>query len=483
MTLQDVVIVGSGPNGLAAGVALARAGLDVTVLERASTIGGGTRTSELTLPGFRHDVCSSVHPMAFTSRFFREFQIERRVELLLGDISYAQPLDGARAALAYHDLERTSEGLGVDRRAWNALMRPLVDHVEGIADFTLSQLLRIPADPVTAVRFGLRVLEQGTPVWNARFRGDEAPALLAGLSAHSIGQMPRLSTSGAGLFLGALAHAGGWPIPRGGSQTIADAMAADIRAHGGRIETDVDVVSRADLPPARATLFDVSPRALLKIFGDDVPARYRRALERFRFGDAVAKIDFALDGEVPWSNPELRAAPTLHLGGTRQEVAAAEASVARGEHADRPYVLVNQPSVLDDSRAPAGKHVLWAYTHVPHGSTRDVSETIIRQIERFAPGFRDRILAQHYSSPASLEQYNPNYVGGDISAGAMTLAQLVKRPVVSRDPWRTPMPGVFLSSSSTPPGTGVHGMAGYWAARSALRHVFGSAMPALGLDS
>ena len=483
MTLQDVVIVGSGPNGLAAGVVLARAGLDVTVVERADTIGGGTRTSELTLPGFRHDVCSSVHPMTLTSKFFREFQIERRVELLVGDISYAQPLDPERAAIAYRDLERTSERLGDDGRAWTSLMAPLVDHTQGIADFTLSQLLRIPADPVTAVRFGLRVLEQGTPAWNLRFRGEEAPALLAGLSAHSIGQMPRLSTSGAGIFLGALAHAGGWPIPRGGSQSIADAMADDIRAHGGRVETGIEVTSRADIPPARATLFDVSPRALVRILGDEVPPRYRRALARFRYGDAVAKIDFALDGEVPWSNPDLRSAPTLHLGGTRQEVAAAEAAVARGEHPEQPYVLVNQPSVLDDTRAPVGKHVLWAYAHVPHGSTRDVAEAMIRQIERFAPGFRDRILAQHYSSAEDVELYNPNYVGGDISAGAMTIAQLVKRPVVSRDPWRTPIPGVFLGSSSTPPGTGVHGMAGYWAARSALRHVFGQGMPSLGVAS
>lgn len=469
----DVVIVGSGPNALAGAVTMARAGLKVQVYERAATIGGGARTQELTLPGFRHDVCSAIHPMAVASPFFQKFGLEQRVEFITPELSYGQPLDGGRAGFAYRDLDRTVDGLGKDGAAWGRLMRPLVDNIADLVEFTGSSLINVPRHPVTTARFGLRVLEQGSPAWRFRFDGDIAPALLAGVNAHAIGRMPRLSSAGAGLMLGANAHAGGWPLPRGGSQAIIDAMAEDLIAHGGAIETGTEITSVAEFSGAKAVLLDVSARGLDRIVGDQLPDRYRKALRRFKFGDGVAKIDFALSGPVKWANPELDKAGTIHVGGTRAEVARSEDQVARGAHPSQPYVLVSQPSVFDDTRAPAGKHVLWAYAHVPHGSSVDMTEAITSQIERFAPGFRDLVLASSHRSAVEIEQYNPNYVGGDISSGAVTTWQLLKRPVVSLDPWRTPAKGIYLCSSATPPGTAVHGLCGWYAALSALKHEFG----------
>ncbi len=480
MSDVDAVIVGSGPNGLAAAVTLARAGLSVRVLERNATIGGGARTAELTIPRFHHDVCSAVHPMALASGFFRRFRLQDRVELRVPDVSYGHPLDGGRAGIAYRDIERTAESLGRDGAAWKSLMGPLSAHADEVAQFAGSPILQLPRHPVTVARFGLRALEQGLPTWNARFRDDAAPAMLSGVAAHSIRTMPSLSTAGAGLSLGAYAHGRGWPIPVGGSQAIVDAMADDVRAHGGEIVTDAEVEDIAELGDPRAVLFDVSPRALLGIAGDRLPAGYARRLERFRYGNAVAKVDFALSGPVPWENEELRRAGTLHVGGTRAEIAAAEADVAAGRHSDRPYVLVAQPSILDESRAPGGGHVLWTYTHVPRDSSIDQTETITRQIERFAPGFRDVVLASSSKTARDMEAENPNYVLGDIAAGEASMRQLVARPVLSFDPWRTPARGVYLASSSTPPGPGVHGLAGWYAARSALRHEFGvTTMPSL----
>ncbi|TXK16249.1 NAD(P)/FAD-dependent oxidoreductase [Homoserinibacter sp. GY 40078] len=477
----DAIVVGSGPNGLAAAVTLARAGLSVRVYERNPTIGGGARTAEVTLPGFHHDICSAVHPAALASPFFRAWGLREKVDFVIPEISYAQAMHDGRAGVAYHDLERTVEGLGRDGAAWRSLMKPLVDHIDGVTDFTGSQLLRIPRDPVTALRFGLRVLEQGTPAWGLRFREDVAPALLAGVNAHSIGRMPRLSTAGAGLMLAAHGHARGWPIPRGGSQAIIDALASDLVAHGGEIVVDHEVDSLDSLPTARAVLLDVTPRALDRIAGDRLPDRYRRALGRFRYGDAVAKVDFALSAPVPWTNPALAEAGSIHAGGTRAEIQAAEGAVADGRHPENPYLLISQPSRVDPTRAPDGRHVLWAYTHVPAGSTEDPAEAVINRIERFAPGFREVILDHRAVSASELEAYNPNYVGGDISAGAVTIPQLIRRPVLSTDPWRTPARGIYLSSSSTPPGTAVHGMCGWYAARSALRHEFGiTQMPELG---
>lgn len=479
----DVVVVGAGPNGLAAAVVMARAGLAVEVIERADTIGGGARTAEVTLPGYRHDICSAVHPMAVASPFFQAFELERRIELRTPDISYVQPLDGGRAGVAYRDLDRTAEALGRDGAAWRRLFAPIVDQIGAVTEFTGGQLLQVPRHPITTARFGLRVLEQGTPAWGARFAEDTAPAMLAGVNAHSIGRMPRLATAGAGLTLGAHAHAGGWPIPVGGSQSIIEAMADDLRAHGGTITTGREVTSLDELPSARATLMDVSARALSRIAGDRLPLAYRRRLGRFRYGDAVAKIDFALSGPVPWANEDARRAVTLHLGGTRAELAEAERLVATGRHPERPYVLLAQPTVLDPGRAPEGGHIVWAYAHVPNGSDADMTEAITAQIERFAPGFRDLVLASHHRTAIEMEAYNPNYVGGDISAGAVSIWQLLKRPVLSSDPWRTPAKGLYLASSSTPPGTAVHGLCGLHAATSALRHEFGvRELPHLGID-
>jgi phytoene dehydrogenase-like protein len=473
MPALDAIVVGAGPNGLAAAVTLARAGLAVRVYEAEATVGGGARTAELTLPGFRHDVCSAVHPMALVSPFFRAFELERRVELRLPPASFGHPLDGGIAGIAYNDLERTADRLGRDGPAYARLLRPLARHADEVAEFTGSSLLRVPRHPLVAACFAAAALEQGTPLWNARFHDEVAPAMLTGVAAHAIRPLPSLPTAGAGLALTAHAHARGWPIPVGGSQAIVDALVDDLVAHGGEVLTDAAVDSLQALPRARAVLLDVTPRALARIAGDRVPARYLRALRRFRYGNAAAKVDFALSGPVPWADAELALAGTVHVGGTRAEMAAAELAVHRGRHAARPYVLVSQPSLVDSSRAPEGRHVLWAYTHVPAGSTLDPTESVTRQIERFAPGFRDVVLASSSMNAIEVHAHNANYIGGDIAAGAPSFPQLVRRPVLSPDPWRTPIQGVYLASSSTPPGPGVHGLAGWHAARSALRHEFG----------
>lgn len=473
MPSVDAIVVGAGPNGLAAAVTLARAGLAVRVLEAQPTIGGGARTAELTLPGFLHDVCSAVHPMALASPFFRAFGLERRIELRLPPASFGHPLDGGVAGIAYRDLDRTAAELGRDGRAYARLLRPLARHADEVAEVTGSSLVRVPRHPLVAARLGLAVLEQGTPLWNARFDDEVAPAMLTGVAAHTIRPLPSLSTAGAGLVLTAHAHARGWPIPIGGSQAIVDALVADLEAHGGEVLTDAAVDDLRDLPRAGAVLLDVTPRALARIAGDRVPPPYLRALRRFRYGSAAAKVDFALSAPVPWANPGLALAGTVHVGGTRTEMAAAEAAVHRGRHAESPYVLVSQPSIVDPGRAPDGRHVLWAYTHVPAGSALDPTEVVTRQIERFAPGFRDVVLASSSMSAVQVQAHNANYIGGDIASGAPSLGQLLRRPVLSPDPWRTPIPGVYLASSSTPPGPGVHGLAGWHAALSALRHEFG----------
>lgn len=482
MTSHTAAIVGAGPNGLAAAVVLARAGIRTTVYERASTIGGAARTAELTRPGYWHDMGSAVHPLAVASGFFQRFELSKRIELVTPEISYAHPLDGRPAAIAYRSLDRTVERLGVDGDAWRQLLEPLVERAHHVAQFTGSPLLRVPSHLISTLLFGLRALEQGSPAWNLRWQDDAAPALLAGTGAHSVRPMPSLGTAGTALALATSAHAGGWPIAVGGSQSIVDALADDLRAHGGTIETDAEITSLADVGPVDAVLLDVTPRALVRLAGEALPSGYRRRLLTYRHGDGVAKVDFALNGPVPWSDSTLLGAPTLHLGGTRERIAAAEATVASGRHSDDPYVLVSQPSIVDTSRAPAGHHVLWTYTHVPHGSTLDQTEAIIRQIERWAPGFRDVIIDSTSATAMDMQRQNPNLVGGDIAMGATTIAQLAARPVLSLDPWRTPMPGVYLCSAATPPGPGVHGLAGAYAARSALKHEFGiQRLPYLGV--
>ncbi len=478
--MPDVAVVGSGPNGLAAAVTLARAGLKVHVYEAAATAGGGLRTAELMEPGHLHDVCSAVHPMVLASPFFQKFGLARRIDLAIPDISYGTPLDGGRAALAYRSLDRTAAGLGRDGDAFRRFMAPLVDRAEGITDLTLNQLLRVPQHPVAAGLFGLRTLEQGSRLWGARFREDLAPALLTGVAAHAVSPLPSLAAAGAGLMLGALAHAGGWPIPLGGSAAIARAMIADLEAHGGVVETEARIGSLAELPPVRATLLDIAPPGLLRLADGRLPDRYRRALEAFRFGNAACKVDFILSGPVPWAAPGLADAGTVHVGGTRAEMAEAENLVAAGRHPEKPYVLLSQPSRFDSGRAPEGRHILWSYCHVPAGSTVDMSDAIIAQLERFAPGFRDLVVGYQVTTAAGLAEYNENYVGGDYGAGLLDLRGMVRRPVLGPVPWRTPLRGVYLCSSSTPPGPGVTGMPGFHAARYALKDIFGLPVPALG---
>ncbi|MFC0863795.1 phytoene desaturase family protein [Sphaerimonospora cavernae] len=470
----DAVVVGSGPNGLAGALVLAAAGLEVRVYEAADTIGGGTRTEQLTLPGFWHDVCSAVHPMALASPFFRAFDLSRHsVRLLQPEIPYAHPLDGGRAGLAWRDLDRTAQGLGVDGPAWRSLLGPLVERWRPLVDTAMSDFRSLPRHPGTALRMALRVLEQGSALWGVRFRGDVAPALLTGVGAHAIAPPRAMAPAGVGLVLATLAHTVGWPVPQGGSHTITRAMAAELTRLGGQIITGERIDTLAQLPPARAVLLDVAPAGLLRIAGDLLPDPYRRQLRAFRPGGAACKVDFALAGPVPWAAADCARAGTLHLVGSRDEALAAEQVVAAGRHARRPYVLAVQPGVVDAGRAPADRHVLWTYAHVPNGSPRDVSEQVIAQVERFAPGFRDLILAKHVVTAAQAQRHNPNYVGGDISGGATTLWQLMMRPAPRWDPYRTPLPGVYLCSSSTPPGQAVHGMSGVHAAGRALRHRFG----------
>jgi phytoene dehydrogenase-like protein len=470
----DAVVVGAGPNGLAAAVVLAAAGLQVEVIEAAPTIGGGARTGELTLPGFRHDVCSAVHPMGLASPFFRAFGLERRgVRMLQPQVAYAQPLDGGRAGLAWRDLDRTAEGLGPDGAAWRDLLGPLAARWQGLVDVLLSDFRSVPRDLTTTALLARRVLEQGGPAWNHRFRGEVAPALLTGVSAHAIAPPRALAPAGAGLLLGALAHAVGWPIPRGGSQSIVDALADVVTAHGGTVRTGVPVRSLAELPRARAVLLDITPRGLLELARGSLPSTYAAWLRRFRYGSAVCKVDFALSAPVPWAAAGCELAGTLHLGGDRAEMAATEADVAAGRHPDRPFVLASQPGVVDASRAPSGSHTLWTYAHVPAGSTRDLGEAVTAQVERFAPGFRDVVLHRSVMTAAQEADHNANYVRGDIASGAPTPWQMVMRPVPRWDPYRTPLEGTYLCSASTPPGPAVHGMAGLHAARRALRQVFG----------
>lgn len=472
--MTDVEIVGSGPNGLAAAVTLARAGLRVRVYERMSHAGGGASTAESVAPGFRHDTCSAVHPLAIASPFFRAFGLSRRIAFATPEISFAHPLPErwGGAGIAYRDLERTADALGRDGGAYRRLIGPLSDHAAEVARFTGSALLRVPPHPVVTARFGLRALAQGSAAWNAGFTGDVAPAMITGVAAHAIVRQPSPVAAAAGLALQTYAHAGGWPIPLGGSQAISDALADDLRAHGGEIVTDHEITSLDELT-APAVVLDVTPRALIRLAGSRMSARYRRRLERFRYGSGSAKVQFALSGPVPWADPRLADAGTVHLGGTRAQIAAAEGEVLAGRHPESPYVLISQPSRFDPSRAPAGAHALWTYTHVPAGSTLDRTEAVTRAIEAVAPGFRDVIIASRSWSAADLQSDNPNYIGGDIAAGAATLGQLLARPVLSLDPWRTPMAGVYLCGASTVPGPGVHGQSGWFAARSVLQHEFG----------
>ena len=469
MSVTDAVVVGAGPNGLAAAIELARAGRSVQVLERADAIGGGSRTAELTLPGFHHDVCSAVHPLAAGSPFLRGLALERYgLELLAPELDAAHPLDDGTAVTFRRSLVDTAAGLGVDSRRYARLLDPFAKSWPELADAILGPP-RLPHDPLLAARFGLFGALPASALARSLFRDVRARALLAGMAAHAMRPLSAPATSAFALVLMALGHAVGWPVARGGSQALVSAMRALLESLGGKLETGREVRSLRELPPTSVVLFDVSPRQLVQICGEELPAHYRRALGRYRYGSGVFKVDYALAGAVPWRAPECARAGTIHLGGAFEEIAAGERAISRGLHPDRPYVLVAQQSLVDATRAPAGKHTLWAYCHVPNGSDVDMTSAIEGQIERFAPGFSDLVLARAARGPAQLEAENPNYVGGDINCGLASLRQTLGRPVLRVSPYSTPNPRVFLCSSATPPGGGVHGLCGYFAAHAALR--------------
>ncbi len=470
----DAVVIGAGPNGLAAAITLARVGRSVVVYEGHESVGGGLRSAELTEPGFIHDVCSTIQGSSIASPFFQGLDLAGHgVEFVHPDAPLAHPLDDGRVAFLERSVAATAAGLGRDGLAYRRLFGPLVREADRILPLVLGPMLRPPAHPLAAVRFGLPALRSSLGLARSRFHDAPARALLSGLSAHSMVALDRPTTAAFGLVLGIMAHAYGWPLVRGGTQRLADALAAELRSLGGTIVTGRRIASLDELPAARAVLFDTTPQALVAISGDRLAGGYRRRLNGFRFGPGAFKVDWALDGPIPWRTPEIARAGTVHLGGTMEEVVAGEAEVARGGHPERPFVLLVQGSLFDDTRAPDGKHTGWAYCHVPNGSTVDMTARIEAQVERFAPGFRDRILARRTAGPADLEAYDPNYVGGDINGGLQDLRQLITRPVARLDPYATPVRGLYLCSSSTPPGGGVHGMSGVHAARSALRREFG----------
>ena len=476
----DAVIVGSGPNGLAAAITLARAGRSVIVYEGAATPGGGCRTQELTLPGFHHDVCSAIHPLGVGSPFFRDLPLTQYgLEWIDPPLPVAHPLPDGSAAMLERSVEATAAGLGSDADAWRGMMAPLVPHWQAIIDALLGPLRPVQQarHPLLMARFGLSAVQSARGLAERRFRGAQARALFAGMSAHAMLPLEQSPTAAFGMMLGLLGHSVGWPLPRGGSQAISDALVAYLRSLGGVVVTDAPVESLDVLPSARAILCDVTPRQFLRLAGKRLPGDYTEQLARYRYGPGVFKIDLALDGPIPWRAEACHHAGTVHVGGPLEEIAAAERAVWRQVVPDDPFVLVTQQSLFDATRAPAGKHTVWAYCHVPNGAALDdaqMTERIEAQIERFAPGFRNRILARHTMGPQAMEAYNPNYVGGDINGGAQDWRQFFTRPTVQINPYVTPLPGVYICSSSTPPGGGVHGMCGYFAAQAALhaRHSY-----------
>jgi phytoene dehydrogenase-like protein len=468
--MTSAAVVGSGPNGLAAAVVLARAGLTVTVIEARETIGGGTRTEQLTVPGLLHDVCSAVHPLAVGSPFLRSLGLERHgLQWCWPEVDLAHPLDDGRAGVLLRSIDETVAGLGTDGPAWRQLFERQAQHFDELAADFLRPVAHVPRHPLLLAGFGLRALQPASLVVR-RWRDEPARGLFGGVAAHAFRPLTSPTSASVGLALVLSAHRFGWPVPRGGSRAISDALAADLRQHGGTIETGRTVASLNELA-ADLVLLDLAPRGVLQLAGDRLPARIRRAYRRYRYGPAAFKVDLAVEGGVPWANEACRRAGTVHMGGTFEQIADAEARVCAGRMPQRPFVLVGQQYLADPSRSVGDVHPIWSYAHVPHGYDGDATEAILAQFERFAPGTRERIVAQAVRGPAEYEAYNPNFVGGDISAGANDPVQLLLRPRVAVDPYRTGIPGVFICSAATPPGAGVHGMCGVNAAASALRYV------------
>jgi phytoene dehydrogenase-like protein len=477
VTSYDAIIVGSGPNGLAAAIVLARAGLSVLVREANETIGGGARSLELTLPGFLHDIGSAVHPMAVASPFFQSLSLEKHgLEWIQPPLPLVHPLDNESSVVLERDLAAMFTTVVPDGAAYRRLMQPLVSNWNYLAPEILSPI-HLPSHPFVMAQFGVRALLPALMLNNVVFRGERARAFFAGLASHSIVSLDKTATSAIGLVMAATGHAVGWPIPKGGAKNITEALASCLRSMGGVIETGVRVESLESLPSSRAVLFDLSPSQLTRIAGTRLPRQYVTKLNHFRHGPGIFKMDWALSEPIPWTDSECRRTATLHLGGSAKQIAAGESAAWEGRHSTTPFVLLAQQSLFDPSRAPEGKHTGWAYCHVPNGSTLDMTETIEMQIERFAPGFRDLVLARSTMNTMQMQQSNENLVGGDIGGGANNLQQILFRPTLSLDPYRTPADGLYLCSSSTPPGGGVHGMCGYHAACSALKHTFGRNNP------
>ena len=467
----DVVVVGSGPNGLAAAIVLQQAGLSVLIIEGKDTIGGGLRSAELTLPGFTHDICSAIHPMALASPFFSTLPLqEHGLEYIHPPLSAAHPFDDGTAAILTKSVEETAASLGIDKEAYLNLIQPIVKSWPQIAEDVLAPL-HFPKHPLKMASFGLKALTSALHL-SKKFKTKPAKGLWAGMAAHSIQPLSNLSTSAIGLVLIAAGHLGGWPVPKGGSQKIAAALSSYFISIGGKIETGLYIKKLEQLPSSKAILFDVTPKQLLEIAGHRFSSIYQWQLKKYRYGMGVFKIDFALDGPIPFSADACLNAGTIHIGNTLEEIALAEQQTSNGLHPEKPFVLLAQQSLFDNTRAPEGKHTAWAYCHVPNGSTLDRADAIEKQIERFAPGFRERILAKHSMNTSHLETYNPNYIGGDINGGIIDIGQLFTRPALRYSPYRTSAKGMYICSSSTPPGGGVHGMCGYNAAQRVLKDIF-----------
>jgi phytoene dehydrogenase-like protein len=472
----DITVVGSGPNGLSAAVICARAGLAVRMIEAQPSVGGGARTAvDPEFAGVSHDVCSAIHPLALASPFFRDFDlVGRGVRLVAPEISYANPLPGRPAALAYHDIARTCAEL-TDGSSWRRLLGPMVDHAEAVAGFLLGDKRSLPPDLIVAARLGVRMLTQGTRAWGS-LRGEDAQALFTGVAGHTISRMPSMTAAGAGMMLATLAHTVGWPVPVGGSQAIPDALVADLTAHGGEVVLGEAVTS----PPSGVVLYDTTARALLDIYGPALPSGYAKALRRLKPGPGVAKVDFVLSGDIPWTDERLAGTATFHLGGTREQMALSETDVAEGRHAGWPMVLAASPHVGDPKRIDAqGRRPFWTYAHVPNGSPVDQTEVVTSIVERFAPGFRDLVLAARCTPASRISNHNANYIGGDISAGGNSAWRALAGPTLRVNPWATPIPNAYLCSAAAPPNGGVHGMSGYYAARTVLRREFGLEVPNL----